>query len=159
MKKKFTFVDAAIILVVLCVVLGAAYYLTSKSIIKISVKGEEFGYTLCVSNVREEVANQFKEGGKVFDATKQIEIGTIDSVKVVPHEDVFLNSEDGEYVKEQIHERYRVMIHVTSNDAVVTDSSVTVNNYELYYGKTCYIRGNNFACSSVLWGLDTKEGK
>ena len=159
MKKKFTFVDAAIVLVVLCVVLGAAYYLTSKSIIKTSVKGEEFGYTLCVSNVREEVADQFKEGGKVFDATKQIEIGTIDKVHVEPYEDIFLNSKDGEYVKEQIPERYRVMIHVVSDDAVVTDSTVTVNNYELYYGKTCYIRGNNFACTSVVWGLDTKEGK
>lgn len=159
MKKKFTFVDAAIILVVLCVLLGAAYYLTSKSIIKTSVKGEKFGYTLCVSNVREEVANQFKEGGKVFDATKQIEIGTIDKVETVPHEDIFLNSKDGEYIKESIPERYKVFIHVQADDAVVTDSTVTVNNYELYYGKTCYIRGDNFACTSVVWGLDLKEGK
>lgn len=157
MKKKFTFVDVLIVLLIIAVLGGGYYYLTSKNIIKTDVKGNSFGYTLCISNIPKEVADEFNVEDMVYDSTKQIEIGKIDNVKVEPYEDVFTDTVKGQYVYQTVPDKYRVLIHVVSDDAVVTDNSVVVNNYELFYGKTCYIKGNNFACTSVVWGMDIEE--
>ncbi len=157
MKKKFTLVDALIVLAVICVLAGGYYYLRSNNIIKTKVQGGAFGYTLCVSNVPQEVADEFDVGDVVYDSTKQIEIGKIGAVDVTPYEDVFLDETTGNYTRYVVPKKFRILIHVTTNDAVITDTNISVNNYELFYGKTCYIRGENFACTSVVWGLDTNE--
>ncbi len=156
-KKKITFVDVIIVVLVICIILGCGYYLFSKKIIETKTEGSGFGYTLRFSNIKEEVAEQFDVGDQIVDSTKLIEIGTIDNVTVNPYKEVQEDKTNGEFVTREIPGKYEVLIHVVTDDAVVTKNSVTVNNYELYYGKTAFVRGDNFASQCVVWGLDTKE--
>lgn len=155
--KKITFIDIVIVLLIVCVFVGCFYYVFSKKIVQTTKEGNEFGYTLRLSDVRKEVADQIDVGDKIVDSTKLIEIGTVDKVTVNPYKEVQEDIQNGNFVTREIPGKYEVLIHVATDDAVVTGNSVTVNNYELYYGKTAYIRGDNFASQSVVWGLDTKE--
>ncbi len=155
-KKKITFVDVIIIVLVISIILGCGYYLFSKKIIETKSEGTGFRYTLRLSDIKKEVADQIDVGDKIVDSTKLIEIGTVDKVTVNPYKEVQEDKQNGVFVTREIPGEYEVLIHVITDDAVVTATSVTVNNYELYYGKTAYIRGNNFASQAVVWGLDTK---
>lgn len=155
--KKITFIDVVIVLLIVCIFVGCFYYLFSKKIVQTNKEGNKFGYTLRLSDIKKEVADQIDVGDKIVDSTKLIEIGTVDKVTVNPYKEVREDIQNGTFVTREIPDKYEVLIHVATDDAVVTENSVTVNNYELYYGKTAYIRGDNFASQSVVWGLDTKE--
>lgn len=158
-KKKITFVDVIIVVLVICILLGCGYYLFSKKIIETKSEGTGFGYTLRLANVKKDVVDQIQEGDQIVDSTKLIGIGTIDSVSVNPYTENFADTQNGRYITTKVPEKYEVIIHVTTDNAVINESSVMVNNYELYYGKTAYIRGNNFASQAVVWGLDIEEDK
>lgn len=156
-KKKITFVDVVIVVLVIAILSGCGYYLFSKKIIETNSDGTGFGYTLRIANVKENVVKQIQVGDHIVDSTKLIEIGTIDNVEVKPYVENFADTENGRFVSREVPGKYEVMIHVTTDDAVINENSVMVNNYELYYGKTVYVRGNNFASQSVVWGLDVGE--
>ena len=81
-------------------------------------------------------------------------MGTIVKVEITPYKDVFANAQDGSYVTSEVPDKFEAIIHLTSDDLVISNGSVQVNGNEIYYGKTLNIRGANFACVSTVWALD-----
>ncbi|MBR4030866.1 MAG: DUF4330 family protein, partial [Clostridia bacterium] len=61
-KKKITFIDVVIVLLIVCVFAGCFYYLFSKKIVQTNKEGNKFGYTLRLSDIEKEVADQVDVG-------------------------------------------------------------------------------------------------
>ncbi|MBQ2966990.1 MAG: DUF4330 domain-containing protein [Clostridia bacterium] len=156
--KKFTFVDFAIVLVVIAVIAGGFFYLNSQNIIRTTGQEHETTFDFCVLGVEEHVADEINVGDMVYDSAKKIELGKIVRVDKQVHEDMYPDTQNGGYYKQKVDNRYSVILTVSTPDASYENGVLSVNNYELYLGKGCYIKGQNFALSSTVWRIDGMEG-
>lgn len=152
--KKITFIDIAIILLVVAIIAGGYFYLSSQKIIHTGENNATYSYQLRISRVEQNFIDEINEGDVIFDSAKLIEIGKITSVDSTPHEDVYADTINGGYRKQKNEELFDVVITVESANASFKDGTVYVNNYELYIGKSCFIRGNNFAQSATVITMD-----
>ena len=157
--KKFSFIDVLIVLVIVAVIAGGFWYLSSKNIIQSSQNTNEVTFDMCVTGLEENVANEINEGDVVYDSAKKIKLGTITNVEKKNESDIYPDNINGGYKKQTVKNRYRVIFTVLTNDGYFEDGILKVNNYELYLGKSCYVKGQNFALSSVVWRLDDVNAK
>ena len=157
--KKITFIDIAIILVVVAIVFGAYYYLSSEKIIHTGDDDATYSYQLRISRVEKNIVDEINKNDVIFDSAKLIEIGKISNVEVKPHADVYADTINGGYTKQVNEELFDIVITVESANASLKDGTVYVNNYELFIGKNCFVRGDNFANSATVvamgeWGAE-----
>ncbi len=159
MMKKFTFIDVVIVLVVVAVILGGYYYLSSEQIIHTGDDNATYTYQLRISRIEKNVVDEITENDVIFDSAKLIEIGKIIDVDEKPHADIYADTINGGYFKQTDENFYDVIITVESANASLKDGTVYVNNYELFIGKSCFVRGDNFANTAVVVAMDEWEAK
>ena len=157
--KRITVVDIAIVLLVIAVLLGGYYYLSSQRIIQSGDSDDSYTFDLCISGIEKNVVDEIQEGDVVFDSTKLIELGVIKNIKVSELTDIYPDVVEGGYKTQTVDHLYRVIITVGTKNASNNNGIIYVNNYELFIGKTCYIRGNNFAGSASVWGMGEWEAE
>ena len=152
--KKITFIDIMIVVVIIGVIVGGFYYLSSKNIIQTSGDADAITFDFCVSGLEENIADEINVGDVVYDSAKKIELGKITDVTKTKEEDVYPDNVNGGYHKKVVDNRYRVIFTVSTEKASYEDNILKVNNYEVYLGKSCYVKGQNFALSAVVWRID-----
>ena len=150
-KKKigrFTYVDCCIIILVIAVLAAAWLFLTKDKYLDNST----ILYTVNIQNLEKEVADQIKEGSQLFDGSKNYDIGKIVSVEKKPFVEQSLNTLEGKYIESQVPERYEVTITVESKGHM-SEERISIGDYELYTGKTVYLKSAGFVATGTLWEI------
>ena len=60
--KKFTFIDVIIVLIIVGVIVGGFYYLSSKNIIQTSQGADEITFDFWIPGLEENIVNEINEG-------------------------------------------------------------------------------------------------
>ena len=141
-------------LLVVVVILGAYYYLSNEKIIHTGDNNATYSYQLRFSRVEKNIVDEINVNDVIFDSAKLIEIGKITSVETKQHADIYPDTINGGYTKQTAENLYDVVITVESANASFKDGTVYVNNYELFIGKSCYVRGDNFASTVTVIAMD-----
>ena len=85
MKKnnvKFNFVDVAIAVCLIVVVLAVSVYFVMSKQGAGSGTAQEFSYSILFREVTEEVANSIKKDAFIYDGNKNINIGKISDIEI-----------------------------------------------------------------------------
>ncbi len=131
---KISIIDIIVLLLAILVVCGIfVKHAEDSHTKKISADTQKITYQIELKSVRDGTVNSFREGDKVFDTEKEVEIGTIKSVEAVDAVSSKTNSE-GIYVETKVPEKYDVTLTIEA-DGQVTDGRINL-------AKTCEIGVN-----------------
>ncbi len=133
--------DIALILVALALG-GLLYYVNRQAgtpgqdVPVISAKKTTVRYTVEVSSLTEDVADQFKAGDALIDVVKKYILGTVESVEKGPSRRLVTDFEREEQVLAEEPDRYTLLLTVTA-DAVLEERNITVDGgYVIRIGKS-----------------------
>ena len=127
-KKKFTWIDFAIILIILISVAGVANKFAKAKIAAPTADKEKLQITYYVENVPDSVVQAIKDGDPVRETIQSSDFGKV--IKIEPHESVFWEcNEAGQYVasgKKGYSSLYITMeaYGIFNRDGVTVDRSV-----------------------------------
>ena len=151
-RIRFTFVDCLIVFVLLAILAGGWLFLTkglggNRDLIK---------YELYINNLKPEVAENIKVGDVIFDSAQKMEIGTVTKVEKKPFVDQVFDSIQGTFSYQPVPDRYEVHIFAQEKGSF-GDEKIEVNGYEIYVGKTVYVKSESFVCAATVWGVEKGE--
>lgn len=154
-KIAFGFIDVLILLAVVAVLVVFSFYASGKWEDNNGGKAAQtMTYTVEVSNVDKDVAEQFKKGDALRDSRKDTAIGTITEVKGIdPYKAPTTNEENGTYVMSERPGKYTVTFEVksayqqTGNDVKISDVDVKV-------GSNLIVKGQGYAASALIVGVN-----
>ena len=147
-KKRFTFIDAIIILAVIVVIAVGWMYFSNNA----SESGEDISYDIAIIKTFEDVAHEIQPGDKIYDSIKNFEIGVVDEVSVSEATESVYDYTSGEYKTVTVPERVDIIISVTGKGSIVNGKTF-VNGYELFTGKQMFIKGPNFASEAIAYEI------
>ncbi len=131
---KVSIIDIIVLLLAIVVVCGVfVKHAESSHTQSILTDTDKITYQIKVKSVRSGTVDSFREGDKIFDDEKDVEIGTIKKVEVTDSTTSNTNSE-GIYVESKIPEKYDVTLTV---EAEAQESNGRIN-----VAKTCEIGVN-----------------
>jgi len=133
-KGRFGIADVFIILLVLLIIGGAAWYFIGDSLFE---GGDyvEISYEVRLTNVRSEMIDHIHVGDKVFDGVYNESVGTVSNVSYEAYTEQVLDKNTGELVNAQKDGYYNIYITVnataerTDNSYFVSDTAVRVGEH------------------------------
>lgn len=158
--KKFNWVDAVIILLVIAVGVGAFVFLKgSKEKASAGVENVKIYTTVEMSDITEEVAKSYKVGEAVTIGTQNIDKGVVSKVEYEPLKRDVANTEKGVFETIEVEGLY--VAHITiAIDGTEADTVIKSENEEYRIGTPLVFHGKGFAGDGFIVGLTTeKEGE
>ena len=150
-KVGFGIADVLIILLVLALVGGAAWFFFGSALIEYSNK-EQIQYEVRLTDVRDELVPYIKTGDVVYDGTYGEKIGKVESVRTEVHTIPLLNKETDELVNAPKSGYSDVYITITVT-AQQKDFSYYVNDTKIKVGELVNLRLVDFCgqgyCTTV----------
>ena len=154
--KKVNFIDVLIVIAVLlvCFVVGAYFVNLAGGGEKLT-GADTITYQLRIKETRDDVVKEIqKNPGKIFNSDKDLYIGDIKEVEVKDSIIYSADDNNGELVKTTIPERYDVYLTVEAKGSYTDGKGAVVNSIELFAGKTCNIKGQNYAAVSTVMSIE-----
>lgn len=158
-KHKFNAIDAAIIIVIAAVI-GAAIFLFSTGSVGESVKTSNIEYVIELRTVRNEFADNFKEGQQVVDAVAKYHLGTLISYSA---SDATYNGNDmqtGSLVSGIYPDHSNIKLTVSAEAVPGAYGRYVIDGgYDISVGSTVYVRLPDYTgvgyCTQ-LWETEVK---
>ena len=150
-KAKFTVIDALIIIVVLAVlVVGGIKVLP---MFTNTAKTQKVECTVLLASVERALADAMKVGDDVTMSLTEKDGGVIKNIEVTPATKTVFDSISGEYVTQQIENKYDISVTVEV-DAVVSDTAVKVGSTVMKVGAETTVRGKGYASMGYMTVID-----
>ena len=149
-KKKITFIDILIVLVV--IVAGVVGMKMLKGTAGANTK--LVTYTVLVADQKPDVAGNMKPAKNVLLDTQSNIYGDITDVEIRPARAPYFNNKTGAYVMEEINERKDVYVTV-SVEATDNEWGYDIGETHIRVGTSQVISGHGFAVSGYI--IDVQE--
>ncbi len=158
--KRFNWVDAVIIILIIAVGCGAYWFLNSRKVQKeASSSNVKIYVTVEMSDITEEVAKAYKEGEAVTLGTTNVDTGVVTNVEYAPLQKDIENYEEGTFQTVDIEGLYTADITIAV-DGTETETLISSANEEYRIGEPLVFHGKGFAGEGYIVGLTTeKEGE
>lgn len=150
-KPKIGYLDVVIVIAIIAVLIAGGMYLTKN----ITATNSVIEFTIDAKYIDEEVAQSIKLGESVFESNKNEYIGEITQVNILPMKETVENKQNGSFEIVEVPEKYNVLITIKGN-GVYNEESAHVESYELYLGKTFFVKNKDFALGGVV--ISVKPG-
>lgn len=154
--KKFNWIDAVIIILVIALCAGGYWYLNRHGKIA-SKQTTKIEFTIAVSRVPIEVANAYHVGDKVTFGTKNVDTGVISNVVIIPFTQDIANPTTGELQKAKIEGFYDAYVTIqtqgTETDKLIQSSQETLN-----VGVEMIFHGKGFSGKGFITQLQALKG-
>lgn len=153
-KRKFNWLDAVCILLVVALILGGVWFFTRREEPKeAEEKGEPYLLTLhCIQNT-EDPTNYMKEGDTLYYLNHTDEIGTITSVKLIDRLVEEFDENKGEYIVVKDPAKQIVEVQVEAK-GILEKHSFTVNGVKLEVGLVIYPETDVARTSATVWSIE-----
>ncbi len=154
MKFRLNLFDSVVLVLVL-IVGGVFVWQTLRSGASSSMnKNQTVRYTVVMKEVKEGTGDSITIGGRLEDAVKNYDLGTIDSKTILPTEKQVLNHAERSYVTAYLDGYEDVEVEVVV-PAVETDSALLIDgSYELRVGDYMYMRGEGYMSSGFVTKIE-----
>lgn len=160
-KTRFNVIDALVILLIIALALGAAYFIiSSQDTRQISHYNKQVIYTVRISGVSEEYLGRFSEQDEVFDSKTFSSIGTITEITsehTVSNSDKAVMNDDGSYTVKQgeYEDRYDIYLTISATADIDDRDVIYVGDQRIAVGTCVYLRCNNFAATTYITAVKT----
>lgn len=158
--KKFNWVDALIIVLIIAVGCGAYWFLNSRKVQQQAASSNvTIHLTVEMSDITEEVAKSYKEGEAVTVGTTNVDTGVVTHVEYEPLKKDIENYEEGIFQTVEVEGLYTANITMELS-GTETDTLISSANEEYRIGEPLVFHGKGFAGEGYIVGLTTeKEGE
>ncbi len=158
--KKFNWIDAVIILLVVAVGLGGYWFLAGRKAQQTANTNNVKVYvTVEMTKITEEVAKAYKIGEKVTLGTTNVDEGIVTDVTYAPYTEDLEDYENGAFRTVEFEGMYKAAITMAV-DGTETDTLISSANEEYRIGEPMVFHGKGFAGDGFIVGLTTeKEGE
>lgn len=139
-KRKFTWLDGLVILVVLALLAGTGMKFLFKETTAVTDEENRFQYQLEIQGIRQVTVDSLSVGDTLYDNSGKGEVGTIVDVQAVPARTT-IAKDDGTLVDGTIEDRYDVVLTVEAEGEKadgyyqIGTYDIKVNNLSTYFTK------------------------
>lgn len=152
MKIRLNLFDSVVLVVVLA--LGGVFVWQSFRSGNSTSQAQTVRYTVVMKEVKEGTGDSIQIGGRLEDAVKNFDLGTIDSKVILPTEKQVLNHAERSYVTAYLDGYEDVEVEVVVN-ATETDTALLLDgSYELRVGDYMYMRGEGYMSSGFVTKIE-----
>jgi len=151
--KKFNWLDAAIILVMVLVAIGGIWYLNRPKTMETTGQAVKIKASLELREVHQDIANQYKIGEKVVFGSKNIDEGIITDIIVKESRVVIENTQDGFFTMGAVP-NYNDVIVVIELSGTETQDSITTGNEFISVGTEAAFHGRGMAGEGYIVGIE-----
>ena len=154
--KKINFVDIIIVAALLLVCFVVGFYFANLAGGGEKLTGEDtVVYQLRIKEAREDIVKEIqKNPGKIFNSDKDLYIGDIKNVEVNDYTLYSPSENSGEFVETTVPGRYEILLDVEAKGKYTEGKGAVVNSIEIFAGKTCNIKGANYAAVSTVMSME-----
>jgi len=161
-KVKFNIIDIGIILMVLVLLCGFAYYALGPVKIQAIFSGKSeqpqlAQYQIEFKQLKGFMADQIKVGDLLAESITTSPIGKIINVETTDATDVVENLLDGRFDMITIPNRYNTIITVES-DYAIEEGSMLINGVDIKVGKSITVRTDYYAVGGTIITMTLPEG-
>lgn len=149
MKKKITFIDILIVLVVVF----AAIFVFAKLSGTVGASTKTVSYTVRVTSVLPEVADSMVPDDKVLLDAKDNAYGRVTNVTVTASEDTYFNQQSEKYVSSKTEGRKDAVLTVEA-EATVNDWGYQIGQQHIRIGEKQNISATTYVASGYIIGVD-----
>ena len=164
-KKRFNFVDVALILLIIGFILTLVYLFSPISMVKKYGKIQEknIEYTIEIIGVDKTFVENIKEGDTVIDSVSKANIGTvksIDTIKYTEYKAVVDDETDTSENKQQrplttvdFNDTYNLHITVNVNANYIDGEGFSVDSTRIAVGEKFFVKFPNFTGEGYCIGI------
>jgi hypothetical protein len=156
-RRKFGLLDVLIILVVIGVIVFAVKYSDNKSTSAGSGQGNNITFTVEIGKVEKNFFDGVEVEDAVYDNAKGGYLGEVVSTELKPYTTRVVDEKDGKIRYAEVEGMYNAYVTIAAQ-AVIGESSTTVNNVSVMIGQELYPRSSDFAGSGYCVELDLEGG-
>lgn len=158
--KKFNWIDAVIILLVIAVGIGGVWFLKGRQAQQTAnTNNVKIYVTVEMKEITEDVAKAYKVGEKVTLGTTNVDTGVVTDVECVPYTEDIEDYQKGEFKSVEFEGLYTANITMAV-DGTETDTLISSANEKYRIGEPLVFHGKGFAGDGFVVGLTTeKEGE
>ncbi len=150
--KKVNVLDIFIILVIFIVgIVGYAYIKKDDGMIASNT--QKIVYQIRTNESSMRAYEMIEENTTIYDSLKNGSIGTIIKKEVEPSIKYGINTETGETVPNDVDDNVEIVFTIEAQ-ATVTDSSISVGDYEIKVGNEAYVRGKGYAGIGYITSIE-----
>lgn len=150
--KRVNVLDIFIILLVLIVcVFGYSYVKKDNAII--TPNTEKIIYTIKTTNSSMNAYNLIQENTVIYDGAKNYNIGKIVKKEYEPTIVYGVDEKNKEVVVTEKAKEIDILITIEA-DAIMTDRSIFVGDYEIKIGKEAYVKGKGYAGAGYIVSIE-----
>ena len=148
------------ILIILVIIIGVIFALrfSVNTNAGAASSTQKISYTVLISKKKPGLDKDIVIGQKVFDSLKGSEIGVITGYNVKPYKSTQVNGITGNLVRSEVQGMDDIEVTISA-DAKVSQSGVTIGDYDVNVGKEMFIKSKSFASNGFCIGLDLEGGK
>jgi hypothetical protein len=135
--------------IVLAAVAALSYFSLSG---KVNGEIKKVTYQIEMQKQTKSFADGIEIGDFIYEADKNVLIGTIAGKKVSPAVTVNPDLVQGKFVKAVVPDLYDVVLTVET-DGVISDKSVSINSVDILTGSEFSVKGKNFISNAFILGI------
>ncbi len=151
LKRKWTWLDTAVLVLVILAIAAAAWYFTRGNKI---IAGEQNAYTVTMRFTRETThpTDYYQVGDQIYQINKTL-IGEIVSLEEKDLKTEEFNPATGEYevIVDPLKKQVEMKVKANGN---VKSGVLVVNGEELYVGQKIYPQGNKTRSTVEIWAIE-----
>lgn len=133
-KRKFTWIDLAIIIVLLVSVAGTVYKFSKASVAAPAAPKEKILITFYMENVHNNIVNAIKTGDQAVEVVQNSNFGKV--TDITTGDSIFWSSgEDGQLVPSG-REGYSSLVMTMETEGIINKNGVTIGNSVYHVGLT-----------------------
>lgn len=155
MKKKFTFIDVIIILVLVIALVGGFLYL-SKDNIKSKLKTEKINFTILISSVEKGSLDELAKGDKFNISFKNEESAVITEIKREPANVMTFDSLSGEYKTELSEINEDIYINAVA-EVNIDEINIKAGDIVLKVGLDISVITKSYSLNGIIYSIDTAD--
>ena len=164
-KKRFNFVDVALILLIIGFIVTLVYFFSPVSKVKKMGKTQEksIEYTVEIIGVDKTFVENIKEGDTVIDSVSKTSIGTVKSVDPIKYTeykaiedtgaDATENKQQKPLTEVDFDNKYNLQITVSVNANYLEGEGFSVNSTRIAVGEKLFVKFPNFTGEGYCIGI------
>ena len=151
-KRKFNFLDAIIILVVLIAGFFGYKYLKKTDVVAPNM--QKVVYQVLTNEVDDVVFNQINTDTAIYDSIKNYYIGKVIKAEKLPATRDVFNEDADEYVSAEVEDKINILFTIEA-DGVVSGKDIIVGGaYDLKVGNQAFVKGKGYAAGGYVVAIE-----